>query len=171
MAKPFTIYKLTILNMLDKVDFSLTNTQICNFFLQQEYTGYFQAQQAIAELVDAKLVLTESTHNNTLYSLTAAGKETLDLFRDKITDGIDRDITAYLEMNQMRLRNDNAFLADYDRTPDKDYAVRCRFQVRGKNPIDLTLTVPDKNQANAICENWKKQSEQVYAYLMDILIP
>ena len=34
MAEPFTIYKLTILNMLDKVDFPLTNTQISNFFLE-----------------------------------------------------------------------------------------------------------------------------------------
>ena len=37
MAEPFTIYKLTILNMLDKVDFPLTNTQISNFFLEQDY--------------------------------------------------------------------------------------------------------------------------------------
>ena len=35
MAEPFTIYKLTILNMLDKVDFPLTNTQISDFFLEQ----------------------------------------------------------------------------------------------------------------------------------------
>ena len=34
MAEPITIYKLTILNMLDKVDFPLTNTQISNFFLE-----------------------------------------------------------------------------------------------------------------------------------------
>lgn len=42
MAEPFTIYKLTILNMLDKVDFPLTNTQISDFFLEQEYTDYFR---------------------------------------------------------------------------------------------------------------------------------
>ena len=40
MAEPITIYKLTILNMLDKVDFPLTNTQISNFFLEQDYTDY-----------------------------------------------------------------------------------------------------------------------------------
>ena len=43
MAEPITIYKLTILNMLDKVDFPLTNTQISNFFLEQDYTDYFRA--------------------------------------------------------------------------------------------------------------------------------
>ena len=71
MAEPFTIYKLTILNMLDQVDFPLTNTQISNFFLEQEYTDYFRVQQVLNDLTDANLIRFESTHNNTQYSITA----------------------------------------------------------------------------------------------------
>ena len=59
MAEPFTIYKLTILNMLDKVDFPLTNTQISNFFLEQDYTDYFRVQQVISDLVEANLIRSE----------------------------------------------------------------------------------------------------------------
>ncbi len=97
MAEPFTIYKLTILNMLDKVDFPLTNTQISNFFLEQEYTDYFRVQQVLNDLTDANLIRFESTHNNTQYSITAAGKETLGFFRDKLTDAIEHDTIAYFE--------------------------------------------------------------------------
>ena len=61
MAEPFTIYKLTILNMLDKVDFPLTNTQISDFFLEQEYTDYFRVQQVLNDLADSGLIRTEST--------------------------------------------------------------------------------------------------------------
>ena len=85
MAEPFTIYKLTILNMLDKVDFPLTNTQISNFFLEQDYTDYFRVQQVISDLVDADLIRTESTHSNTQYTITAAGKETLEFLRSNTT--------------------------------------------------------------------------------------
>ena len=60
MAEPFTIYKLTILNMLDKVDFPLTNTQISNFFLEQDYTDYFRVQQVLSDLEDASLIHAES---------------------------------------------------------------------------------------------------------------
>ena len=77
MAEPFTIYKLTILNMLDKVDFPLTNTQISNFFLEHEYTDYFRVQQVISDLTEASLIRSESTHSNTQYYITAAGKERL----------------------------------------------------------------------------------------------
>ena len=89
MAEPFTIYKLTILYMLDKAGFPLSNTQISNFFLEKEYTDYFRVQEVIGDLVNADLINFESTHSNTQYTLTAAGKETLGFFKDKITDGIE----------------------------------------------------------------------------------
>lgn len=170
MAEPFTIYKLTILNMLDKVDFPLTNTQISNFFLEQDYTDYFRVQQVISDLVDAGLIHAEATHSNTQYAITAAGRETLGFFKDKITDAIDHDTFVYLEKNKLELRNINSILANYHKTPEQDYAVRCQFRQRNTNLIDLTLTVKKKEQAEAICNNWKHQTEDVYAYLMDILM-
>lgn len=156
--------------MLDKVDFPLSNTQLTNFFLEQEYTDYFRVQQVISDLLDAELIRTESTHNNTHYYITAAGKETLNLLKEKISDAIERDIIQYFEANKLELRNDNSIIADYYRTPNHDFAVRCQYRQRDTNLIDLTLTVQTKEQAEAICNNWKKQNEDVYCYLMDILM-
>ena len=170
MAEPFTIYKLTILYMLDKAGFPLSNTQISNFFLEKEYTDYFRVQEVIGDLVNADLINFESTHSNTQYTLTAAGKETLEFFKDKISDAIEHDTMAFLEKNKLQLRNDNSILADYYRTTDRKYAVRCQVRSESTTIIDLTLSVGTKEQAEAICSNWKNQNEDVYAYLMDMLL-
>ena len=61
MAEAFTLYKLIILYMLDKVDFPLTNSQISEFVLDKGYTDYFKLQQALSELADGGLILKEST--------------------------------------------------------------------------------------------------------------
>ena len=156
--------------MLDKVDFPLSNTQLTDFFLEHEYTDYFRVQQVISDLLDAELIRTESTHNNTHYYITAAGKETLNLLKDKISDAIELDIINYFAENKLELRNDNSIIADYYRTPNRDFAVRCQYRQKDTNLIDLTLTVKTKEQAEAICNNWKKQNEEVYMYLMDILM-
>ena len=156
--------------MLDKVDFPLTNTQISNFFFVQYYTDYFRVQQVISDLVDADLIRTESTHSNTQYTITAAGKETLEFFKDKISDAIEHDTMAFLEKNKLQLRNDNSILADYYKTPTQDYAVRCQYREHNTNIIDLTLSVKNRAQAEAICNNWKNLNEDVYAYLMDMLL-
>ena len=57
MAEAFTLYKLIILYMLDKVDFPLTNSQISEFVLDKGYTDYFKLQQALSELADGGLIV------------------------------------------------------------------------------------------------------------------
>ena len=170
MAEPFTIYKLTILYMLDKAGFPLTNTQISNFFLEQEYTDYFRVQEVIGDLVNADLINLETTHSNTQYTLTAAGRETLGFFKDKITDGIENDVKRFFEKNKLEFRQENFILADYYKTTNQNYDVRCQVRSDSTTVLDLTLAVTTKEQAEAICNNWKNSNEDVYAYLMDILL-
>ena len=170
MAEPFTIYKITILYMLDKAGFPLTNTQISNFFLEQEYTDYFRVQEVIGDLVNADLINFESTHSNTQYTLTAAGRETLGFFKDKITDGIENDVKRFFEKNKLEFRQENFILADYYKTTNQNYDVRCQVRSDSTTVLDLTLAVTTKEQAEAICNNWKNSNEDVYAYLMDILL-
>ena len=170
MAEPFTIYKLTILYMLNKAGFPLSNTQISNFFLDQEYTDYFRVQEVLGDLVDTELIQARSTHSNTQYSITAAGKETLGFFKDKITEGIEKDVLKFCGENEVALRQESSMVANYYKTTGSDYAVRCQILSDEKPVLDLTLSVRTKEQAEAICGNWKKQNEDVYAYLMDILL-
>ena len=155
--------------MLSKAGFPLSNTQISNFFLEQEYTDYFRVQEVIGDLVDANLIHAESTHSNTQYSLTSAGKETLGFFKDKLNDGIENDVQGFFEKNKLEFRQENSILADYYKTTNQKYAVRCQVRSDGNPLIDLTLCVTTKEQAEAICNNWKKKSEDVYAVLMDTL--
>ena len=61
-------------------------------------------------------------------------------------------------------------LADYYKAPGDQYAVRCQLREKGNSRIDLTITVPNRELAEAICDNWKQQNEQVYEYLMDLLV-
>ena len=170
MAEPFTLYKLIVLYMLEKVDFPLSNTQISDFFLEKEYTNYFTVQQVVHDLIETDLISTESTHSNTQYNITAAGKETLQFFHDKISPAIQNDILHYFDKHKVELKNENSVLSDYYKTTNNEFAVRCRLKEHGNPMIDLTLTVHTKEQAEAICANWKDQTSEAYAYLMELLL-
>ena len=170
MSETFTLYRLMILYMLDKVDFPLTNTQITNFIQEKDYTDYFTVQQTLSELLDSDLIIAESTHNNTLYRITPEGRQTVDFFSNKISNGIKQDILEYFTENRMELKQETSVVSDYYKTTDNRYAVRCQMK-NGEHPIiDLTLAVPDKEQAIAVCKNWSEQSENIFMLLMDELI-
>ena len=68
------------------------------------------------------------------------------------------------------MKQENSVLADYYKTTNQNYAVQCQVRSDNNTMIDLTLRVKTKEQAEAICNNWKKQNEDVYMYLMDQLL-
>lgn len=170
LSEPMTLYKLMILAMLKKVKFPLANSQISDFFLENEYTTYFTLQQAFSELLDAKLILMESTRNNTLYELTRQGDETLSFFSNKISPAIMEDIDTYLRNNKVRLRNEVSILADYYKNTSNEYTVHCEIREGRSQLIELNLSVPDKSDAEKMCSRWQESNQAIYSYAMKELL-
>ena len=170
MAEPLTLYKLIILFMLKKVDFPLTVSQVTEFILDRGYTNYFHLQQAIAELGDTGLVESETIRNATHLHITPQGEETIHFFEKEISEEIKKDIIEYMKANAYELRSEVSVIADYFRESADEFVVRCQVKEKSTRIVDLSLTVPSEEAAQAICRKWKEKSEDVYAYLMHELM-
>ena len=170
MTKTFTLYKLIILYMLDKVDFPLTTSQISEFILDQGYTNYFKLQQTLSDMVESDLIRAENTHNRTLYHLTENGSETIHYFRNKISAEIQHDIDAFLKEKRYDLKEEVSVKTDYYLTTSHEYEVRCQIVEDGSNLIDLKLLVPTETEAETIANNWMKQNQELYSLLLSKLL-
>lgn len=170
LSEPMTLYKLMNLYMLKQVNFPLTNAQLTDFFLQHEYASYFTLQQALSELQESGLIRTESTHNSTRYEITREGEDTLSFFGGKIPPAIVEDINQYLKENRFRLRNEVSNVADYYKSTNQDYIVHCEVREGKTTLIELSLSVPDREQAELMCSNWKERSQEIYAFAMKELL-
>lgn len=170
MTELDTMYRVMILYMLDKLEYPLTNTQITNFILEKDYTNYFTVQQTISDLLSSELITAESTHNNTRYRITEEGRETLRFFSDKISSAIKKDISDYFEEHHFELKEETSVYADYFKAPGSGYQVRCQIKNLEDTVLDLTLHVSNREQAQAVCDNWSKQKDEIYELLMDNLL-
>lgn len=170
MAEPFTLYKLIILYMLDKVDFPLTNSQLSEFILDKGYTTYFKLQQAISELIESGFIREESTHSRTFYHLTEEGEETILFFNNKISSAIQRDIDEFLKEKHYELKNEVSVKADYFQNSGMDYSVRCQIIENNSPLIEITITVPTETEAETVSNNWSKKNQEIYAVIMQNLL-
>lgn len=170
LSEPMTLYKLMILYMLKQVNFPLTNAQLSNFFLEHEYTTYFTLNQALNELLEARLLHMETSHNSSRYDITKEGEETLSFFGSKISPAITEDIDDYLKQNKFRLRNEVGVTADYYKSTNQEYIVHCEVREGKSTLINLELSVPDKEQAEIMCDHWKSKSQEIYAFAMKSLM-
>ena len=158
-----------ILYMLNKVNFPLTNAQISNFILGKEYTNYFTLQKVLSELLDIALISTKTIRHTTYYQITSQGEETLHFFENKISDLIKDEIVAYLMENKYELRNEVGTIADYYKSLNKDYIVHCQVKEGSSTLIELNISVPTEEYAERMCSNWRKGSQDIYAYIMNVL--
>lgn len=170
LAEPMTLYKLMNLYMLHQVNFPLTNAQLSNFFLDREYTTYFTLQQALNELLDAGLVKKETMRNSSRYEITKEGEETLEFFGKNISPAIVSDMDEYLKQNRFRMRNEVGLISDFYKSTNQDYIVHCEVREGKAVLVNLDISVPDKEQAEIMCNHWKDRSQEIYAFVMKSLM-
>ena len=170
VSEAFTLYKLIILYMLEKLNFPLTNGQISEFILDKGYTNYFTLQQTLAELVEANFIREETTHNRTLYHLTEEGAETNQFFKNNISAAIQKDIDTFIAEKRYELRDEVSVKADFYQNKNLEYDVRCQILENGAPLIDLTISVPTEDQAETVANNWNKKNQEIYAQIMAELL-
>lgn len=166
---PLTLYKLIILYMLDKVNFPMTNAQISDFILEKEYTTFLTLQQVISDLTETGMISAQTIRNRTHLAITSEGKETLHFFENRISEPIKKDIAEYFQEKEFDLRNEVSVLADYYKATSGEYEARLVAKDRGVSLVDLTLSVPTREMAESICDNWQKKNQEVYQYLTRML--
>lgn len=169
LQETFTLYKLIVLYMLSRVTFPMTNAQVSDFILEKDYTDFLTLQQVINELIDAKLITSETIRNRTHLAITEEGRETLQFFQSRIHAGIKQDINAYFRENEYALRNEVSVLGDYYLGSSGEYEAHLVAKDRGTHLVDITLSVPDEATAAAICDNWQQKNQSIYQYLIQEL--
>lgn len=159
------LYKLTILYMLDRVDFPLTGSQISQFILGRDHMNYFDLQIAQNELIENDFIKPSTERNHTLYEITEQGKEAIELFEFKLSDPIKMDILNYLTEQKIELRNESAISSDYYPS-NNEYIAQCSIKERNQTLLEIKIMVPTQEQAIHICDSWRSKNEEIYQYLI-----
>ena len=166
---PSTLYKLIVLYMLDKVKFKLTNAQISGFTLEKEYTNYMTLQQVISDLLDTELIKADTSMNRTYYSITQEGQNTLSYFGNRISDAIQHDIDTFLAEKHLELKNEASITANYYKSVSGEFEAQLIAKEKDIELVNIRLSVPTEEMAEAVCDGWYNKNEEIYKYLMQAL--
>ena len=164
------LFKMMILTMLDMVDFELSAAQMGEFMVGNDYMSFFRFQSLLYEMEQDELIACKREHHNSFYSLNENGRHTLEYFRDKLPEEMRAEIAEYVRDKRWEMRETTSVRTDYTLNDNREYAVRLQVLENNLPQIDLTLTVPDEETTNILCEKWRERNEDIYAYLMRELL-
>ena len=80
--------KLLLLYIIDKAEKPLTNEEITEFMLENNYMNYFLIQQYLSELTSSKFIEYVHEDDKKIYKMLNKGKITLYYFQDRIPEDI-----------------------------------------------------------------------------------
>lgn len=160
------LYKLMVLYMLDRVNFTLTNSQISSFILDKGYTNYFTLQESINGLIESGFAHVSTLRGASHYKITDKGEEALSMFENRIPYAIKQDILDFFEEQQINLKKETEVQSDYYLNDMNEYTVSCVINDRNEPLLDIRFSVPTQAVASAICDNWSQKSTEIYDLLV-----
>ena len=169
-TQELTLNKLIILFLIHHMKIPLSNTQITEFILERDYTDYFSIQQYLNELVEAKLLQTQTDNHTTRYTLESKGEKTLEYFLNRIPVHTREEILHYIQTHRPQIRQEIEITAEYTTQKENEYVVTCKVVEGDSLLMELQVTVVSRTQAKKICHNWKKNAQLLYGDFLNSLM-
>ena len=62
-----------------------------------------------------------------------------------------------------------SILSDYYKSTSGEFEAHLVAKEKGVNLVDITISVPSKETASSICDNWQRKNQEIYQYLISQL--
>ncbi|MBZ2175588.1 DUF4364 family protein [Schnuerera sp. xch1] len=162
--------KLLLLYIIDKSKKLLTNEQLTEFVLKEDYMNYFLVQQYLSELVSANFLEYADTKDKKVYHLLNKGKATLSYFENRISQSIKDNINDRFKQINKNEKKATQVSAEYFKKNNNEFVVNLKLIENTETLFSLYLNVATIKQAEKICEIWKDNTEYIYKNILNMLV-
>lgn len=162
--------KLLILYILDKVNTAIGGIGLTSYVLEERIMRYLEYQQRVHELIAANHIVCSTGDGLPLYEITDSGRALLsgmaDLLPDTQRNRVDRTVARL----RKKTIDERAVTAVY--CPEDEYCgvVRIGLNEGGVQMLSLEIAAASKEEAAAICRNWKEKTVEIYTEIVGALL-
>lgn len=162
--------KLLLLYVFNEIKFPVSNNQITEIILENNFINYFTLQQYIGELISAGFLQNIEEENKHRYKITENGKKALSFFKDRISDSKLQVVDDYLKKHLENIKQEVTVTADYTIDKMNNFIVNLRASENDSILIDVKVNVGSNKQARELCAKWKNNSSDLYNKIITLLI-
>lgn len=161
--------KLLLLYVLNEIKLTISNNQLTQIILENNFINYFTLQQYISELVTSNFL--EYAENNGKHKLliTNEGVRVLNLFHNRISQSKKEIIDNYLNKQIDNIKKEITVTSDYTIEKENNFIVNLKAIENDNILIDIKLNVVSNKQARDLCSKWKNDSSALYSKIITLL--
>ena len=161
--------KLIILYILNKVNKPIKNEALLKLILSITDMNYFYFQQFLLDLLNTSYITCTTDENESIYSITDAGREVLELTKNIIPGLIKFKIDNGFKENLDQIRNEFSVTAEFEPQDEDEYTVKCKVNENTKTLFEIQTFAGTSEQAKLMVDNWKNNANIIYPKILEIL--
>ena len=162
--------KLIILFVFDKMEGTISERTLVDMCSStNNWMGYMDCVNVIHKLIDDNFIYIVHEDEDTLYTITPDGRETLANFYINIPKSVREEISQFVKKNSARYRNKQDCRSDYFQNVDGTFTVVLKILAPVQPLLELKFVVPDKKTAKAIYKKWEEKAADLYSVIYENL--
>lgn len=162
--------KLLLLYIINEIKLPISNLQLTEIILQNNFLNYFNLQQYLLELNSSGFVKSIEKDEKIRLCITDKGEKVLNMFFNRISEDKVNKVSLYLEKHIENIKKQITIVSDYTIEGKDNFIVTLGAYENESILIELKLSVPTNKQARDLCTKWKENSAQLYDDVIKMLI-
>jgi predicted transcriptional regulator len=162
--------KLLLLYIFDKIKLPISNNQITQIVLENNFINYFTLHQYISELLAAGFLKYTSLDTKHRLIITERGSKVLSMFQKRLPKNKAELLETYLSAHLDNIKKEITVFANYTIENNNNYIVNLITSENNNALMDLKINVTTNKQAQELCNKWKDSSSELYEKILKLLL-
>lgn len=170
--KQYTENQILILYVLKEIDMDTPGSLLTDIMLEPRMMNYFAMQSALCDLTDSGMVLSvKDSDGIPLYSCSKKGLDVLNSLSDTLPTAIKDTYKRFVHKEKDKIKKSIEINASHFTGNDGQIYCRCFIREGNTYISDVRIPAANKTEAEAICDNWKNNTPDVFLKVIKALLP
>lgn len=161
--------KLLLLYIIEKIGLPISNIQLTEIVLENNFINYFTLQEYIDELISSNLLAKVKHKDKDRLVISDKGKEVLSLFKNRLSLEDIKKFDSYIGVKMNTIKKEATISADYTIENGNSYVVSLGASENNIPLMEIKVTVASNKQARELCAKWKNNPSDLYTKIIKIL--
>ena len=162
--------KVLILYILNLINNDFRQDDLFKIITSINDINYFYFKQVLTDLIDSKLVGSNTKEEEQFVRITTEGKNALSLTKEVLPGILKLKADNVFKKELLSIEAESSVIAEFIPKNEHDYTIKCKIVENNETIFEVKTYVGSRERAKRIVDNWNKNAQEIYPEILNLLL-
>lgn len=162
--------KVLILYVLNLINNDIKQDDLFKIITDINDINYFYFKQVLTDLIDSKLVGSNTKEEEQFVRITTEGKNAYSLTKDVLPGLMKLKADNIFKKDFISIEEASSIVAEFIPKNELNYTVKCKIVENNETIFEVRTFAGSRDRAKRIVDNWKQNATKIYPEILNLLL-